>query len=77
MALTNYLLHSVVFTLVFYSYGFGLYGKVSPSVGLILTVAMYLAQIPLSVWWLSRFRFGPMEWAWRSLTYLKPQPMRR
>ena len=77
MALTNYLTHSIVFTLVFYSYGLGLYGAVSPVVGLVLTVAMYAVQIPLSAWWLSRFRFGPWEWVWRSLTYGQPQPMRR
>jgi uncharacterized protein len=76
MALTNYLLQSLVCTTLFYSYGFGLYGKVSPSVGLVLTVVIFLLQIPLSVWWLNRFRFGPMEWVWRSLTYGKPQPMR-
>jgi uncharacterized protein len=76
MALTNYLLQSLICTTLFYSYGFGLYGKVSPSVGLLLTVAIFLVQIPLSAWWLRRFRFGPMEWVWRSLTYGKPQPMR-
>jgi uncharacterized protein len=38
---------------------------------------MFALQIPLSAWWLSRFRFGPMEWLWRSLTYGRRQPMRR
>lgn len=37
---------------------------------------LFLLQIPLSVWWLRRFRFGPVEWLWRSLTYVKAQPMR-
>ncbi|MCP3979309.1 MAG: DUF418 domain-containing protein [bacterium] len=76
MALTNYLMHSLVFTTLANSYGFGLYGRISPSVGLGMTVAMYLIQIPLSAWWLSRFRYGPAEWLWRSLTYGAPQPMR-
>ena len=76
MALTNYLLQTVICTLIFYNYGLGLYGKVGPALGLVLTVAIFLVQIPLSAWWLKRFRFGPMEWLWRSLTYAKLQPMR-
>ncbi len=75
MALSNYLLQSLVCTTIFYSYGLGLYGKVGPAPGVALTVAIYLVQIPLSVWWLRRFRFGPLEWLWRSLTYWRPQPM--
>jgi len=71
MALTNYLLQSVVATSIFYSYGFGLYGKVSPAAGLVPTFLIFLAQIPLSAWWLRRFQFGPMEWVWRTLTYGK------
>jgi uncharacterized protein len=77
MALTNYLMHSVVFTMISYGYGLGFYGRISPSAGLGLTVVTYLLQIPFSKWWLGRFRFGPMEWLWRSLTYWKLQPMRR
>lgn len=77
MALTNYLMHSVVFTMLANGYGLGLYGRVGPSLGLLLTVAMFLAQIPLSAWWLSRYRFGPVEWLWRSLSYRGLQPMRR
>lgn len=75
MALTNYLSHSVICGLIFYSYGLGLMGTFSPFKGLLLTIAICAAQIPLSKWWLSRFRFGPAEWLWRSLTYGKPQPM--
>lgn len=77
MALTNYLMHSVVFTLVSYGYGLGYYGRVSPALGLVLTFAIFAVQIVLSAWWLGRFRFGPVEWLWRSLTYGKVQPMRR
>jgi len=76
MALSNYLLQSLICTMIFYSYGLGLFGKVRPSLGLVLTIAILLIQIPLSVWWLRRFRFGPVEWLWRSLTYWQPQPMR-
>jgi len=76
MALSNYLLQSLICTTIFYSYGLGLFCKVRPSLGLLLTLVIYLIQIPLSLWWLRRFRFGPMEWLWRSLTYWQWQPMR-
>ena len=62
-------------TTIFYGYGLGLYGRVGPALCLAIAVGVFLVQIPLSVWWLGRFRFGPAEWAWRSLTYLKPQPL--
>jgi uncharacterized protein len=75
-ALSNYLLQSLICTTIFYSYGLALFGKVSPSLGLLLTVTIFLIQIPLSVWWLGRFQFGPVEWLWRSLTYWQRQPMR-
>jgi uncharacterized protein len=74
MALTNYLLQTLIGTTIFYGYGLGLYGRVGPALCLAIAVGIFLVQIPLSVWWLGRFRFGPAEWVWRSLTYLKPQP---
>jgi uncharacterized protein len=76
MALSNYLLQSLVCTTLFYSYGLGWYGSVGRAAGLVLVVIIYAAQIPLSVWWLKHFRFGPAEWVWRSLTYGKRQPMK-
>jgi len=76
MALTNYLLQSVICTMIFNGYGFGQFGKVGPALGILLTIVIYAVQIPFSVLWLRRFRFGPMEWLWRSLTYGKAQPMR-
>jgi len=76
MALSNYLLQSLICTMIFYSYGLALFCKVSPSLGLLLTIIIWLIQIPLSVWWMRRFQFGPIEWLWRSLTYWQPQPMR-
>lgn len=77
MALTNYLLQTIICTTLFYGYGFGLYGQIGAFGGILLTLAIYALQLAFSVWWLRRFRFGPMEWIWRSLTYLRRQPMRR
>jgi uncharacterized protein len=77
MALTNYLLQSLVCTAIFNGYGWvGLYGRVSTHRGALLAVALYGLQVPWSNWWLRRWRFGPMEWLWRSLTYRRLQPMR-
>lgn len=77
MALTNYLMQSVVCTLFFYSYTTGLYGRVGPAWGLVPTFVLFGAQIALSNWWLARYRFGPMEWLWRGLTYGKFPSMTR
>lgn len=77
MALTNYLLQSIICTLLFYGYGLGLFGKVGYAAGMALTVVIYLLQIPFSHAWMRRFRFGPAEWLWRSLTYWYRQPFRR
>jgi uncharacterized protein len=75
MALTNYLLQSVVCTILFYGYGLGLYAKIGIAGSIVLTIAIFAAQVALSTWWLGRFRFGPMEWLWRTLTYLRRQAM--
>ncbi|MFO8000124.1 MAG: DUF418 domain-containing protein [Marinilabilia sp.] len=77
MALTNYLLQSIIAVVLFHSYGFGLYGQVSLWQGVVLTVVIFALQIPLSILWLKHFYFGPFEWLWRSLTYMKRQPMKR
>ncbi len=76
MALTNYLMQSVVFVLLYFSYGLGWYGQTGAFYGLILATALFGLQIIASQWWLRRFRFGPAEWLWRTLTYGKLQPMR-
>jgi uncharacterized protein len=75
MALSNYLTQSVVCSTLFYGYGLGLFGKVGTALGLVVTLAVYLPLIPLSAWWLGRFRFGPMEWLWRTITYWSKQKM--
>ncbi len=76
MALTNYLTHSLVLAFLMHHWGLGLFGTFSRAELLGTVFAVYAAQIAFSHLWLSVFRFGPMEWLWRSLTYLKPQPMR-
>ena len=75
MALTNYLLQSVAFVLLFFGYGLGWFGQTGAFYGLILATAIFALQIVFSQWWLKRFRFGPAEWLWRTLTYGKLQPM--
>jgi uncharacterized protein len=77
LALTNYLTQSVVCTLLFYGYGFGLHDKVSIAQGLGLSALIWAVQVVLSVLWLARFQYGPMEWLWRSLTYGQRMPLRR
>lgn len=76
MALTNYLIQSIITSLLFHSYGLALYGKVQVWQGIVLTIIIFAIQIVYSRWWLSHFQFGPFEWLWRSLTYFKMQPMR-
>jgi uncharacterized protein len=77
MALTNYLTQSIIATTIFYSYGLGLYGQVNVWQGIILTLCIYSMQVIWSQYWLRNYRFGPFEWAWRSLTYWKMQPMKK
>jgi uncharacterized protein len=77
MAITNYLMHSLILTTVFYGYGLGLYGQVPRAAQMLFVIAVIGFQLWFSRWWLARFRFGPMEWLWRSLTYWQAQPMTR
>lgn len=76
MALTNYLLQSIAFVLLFFGYGLGWYAKVGAFGGVMLALPLFAFQIVASQWWLRRFRFGPAEWLWRTLTYGRRQPMR-
>ncbi|MBI2682854.1 MAG: DUF418 domain-containing protein [Acidobacteriales bacterium] len=76
MALTNYLLQSLICTTIFYSTGFGLFGHYGPALTLPLVFVIYFAEMRLSVWWLERYQFGPAEWLWRTLTYGQVQPMK-
>jgi uncharacterized protein len=76
MALTNYLMHSVILTSIFYGYAGGQYGELSRAPQMLIVFGIIAGQLVLSKWWLNRYRFGPMEWLWRSLTYKKMQPMK-
>lgn len=76
-ALSNYIFQSLVCTTIFYGHGFGLYGHIDRAGQILIVIGVWSAEIVASPWWLRRFRFGPLEWAWRSLTYLSRQPMRR
>ena len=76
MALTNYVTQSLICTLVFYGHGLGLFERVAASGRMGIVFAIWALQLLWSPWWLKRFRFGPLEWVWRSATYMKPQPMR-
>ena len=76
MAFTNYLMQSVICTLIFYGHGLGMYAKLDRIEALGVVLLVWAAQLVWSPLWLARFRFGPMEWLWRSLTYMRPQPMR-
>ena len=77
MALTNYLLHSIVTAFIFLGWGLGFAGRLDYFEQLFVVIAIWAAQLALSPIWLARFRFGPVEWLWRSLTYGAKQPMRR
>lgn len=77
LALSNYLSQSILCTLIFYGYGLGLFGQVGLAACLVLVLVIYAVQMLISAWWIKRFQFGPAEWVWRSLTYLRLQPMRR
>jgi uncharacterized protein len=70
MPLTNYLMQTLIATTIFYGWGFALWGKVGPAAGLLLAFTIFfIIQVPLSLWWLRRFQYGPMEWLWRLATY--------
>lgn len=77
MAFTNYLTQSLISAVFFFGFGFGMMGKLERYQLYIFVAAVWVLQIAWSHIWLRYFRFGPLEWAWRSLTYWKKQPMRK
>ncbi len=77
MAMTNYLAQSLIGAFIFYGWGLGYFGQFSRSELVPIVLGVWAFQLVASPLWLSRFRFGPMEWVWRSLTYLRLEPIRR
>lgn len=77
MALTNYLSQSLICLFVFTGAGLALFGQLSRFELYYVVIAIWLAQLFWSRWWLARYRFGPLEWLWRTLTYWRLQPIRR
>ena len=75
MALSNYIFQSLVSTLFFYGYGLGQWGM-HRAAQLVFVVVVFAVQLVLCRWWLKHFRYGPLEWAWRSFTYLRVPSMR-
>jgi uncharacterized protein len=76
MALSVYLGQTVVGVLVFFGIGLGLLGRLGNSLTIPMGVALFVLQVWACRAWLARFRFGPIEWAWRSLTWLRREPLR-
>jgi uncharacterized protein len=77
LAFTNYLFQSVVTSVLFLGWGFGLAGRFHYAQQLMIVFAVWGVQLAFSPVWLRHYRFGPAEWLWRSLTYAQLQPMRR
>lgn len=77
MALTNYLMQTIIALVLFYGIGLGWGTRVSALVFEGLALAVFIVQVIWSRWWLQRFQYGPFEWAWRSLTYGKVMAMRK
>lgn len=77
MALTNYIMQTVILVLLFYGHAGGLYGELSRAPQMLVVAAIVAFQMVLSAWWLQRFRFGPLEWLWRSATYMSWQSLKK
>jgi len=77
MAFTNYLMQSIMCGIYFYGIGLGNFGKLEYHQLFYVVGTVWVIEIIWSHIWLHYFRFGPFEWAWRSLTYWKIQPIKR
>ena len=76
LALTTYLVQTLMFTTLFYGYAFGQAFRIGPAAVTMYAVLFFAVQMAACSWWIRRFRFGPAEWLWRTLSYLQLQPMR-
>lgn len=77
MAISAYLGQTLVFTLFFYAYGLGMYGRLGPLAGVALATVTWAFELAFARWWMQRFQLGPVEWLWRSATYLRWMPLQR
>jgi hypothetical protein len=76
VSFSNYIAHSLIYGFVFYGYGFNLFDKLQRYQLYCVVLGMWIFSLIASPIWLAHYRFGPLEWCWRSLTYWKRQPMR-
>jgi uncharacterized protein len=77
MGLTVYLTQTVFGVVLFYGFGFGMLGRMGVAAAVGCSILFYAVQIVLARWWMAHFSMGPVEWLWRTLTYLKWQPNSR
>lgn len=77
MALTNYILQSLIGTAIVFGYGLGLLGEISSTSMIAIGIAVFYAQCMGSAWWLRHYYYGPAEWLWRSATFGKWYPLKR
>lgn len=77
MAFTNYIVHTIICNFIFLGYGLSKYGKLQRYELYYIVIGIWVFQLIISPIWLKYFRFGPLEWLWRSLTYWKVQPFRK
>jgi uncharacterized protein len=77
MALTNYIMQSVMGVTLYYGIGFGLGGKFGPAGYIPIAIVLFIFQVLFSNWWFTYFNYGPLEWIWRQLTYWKRLPLKK
>ena len=77
MAFTNYILQTIICNIIFLGFGFAMFGKLQRFELDYIVLAIWIFQLIASPIWLKYFRFGPLEWFWRSLTYWQKQPLKR
>lgn len=77
MALTNYVFQSIIFTFILFGWGLGLIGELRQAYTFLIALVFIALQMLFSKWWLQHFKYGPLEWLWRSLTFLKVFPFKK
>lgn len=77
MALTNYVFQSIIFTFILFGWGLGFIGELRQAYTFLIALVFIAIQMLLSKWWLQHFKYGPLEWLWRSLTFFKVFPFKK